>query len=398
MHRDRLTGRRYAWILPSVLVAVLAAVPLLAPADVRLDAMLDRWRSCAGDGVAALVSDLVEPVGLAVLAVAVLRALWLGRPGRLEVAGILAALGAGVLVIGQLKELLDRPRPAAEFLGPMGASFPSGHVGNTLLNGLAVFALWSGGAPNRPRRRGWLVLAAIVAVVALARVYGRRHWPSDTLGTVALALGYGMVAILHPDARWRRGVTAAAVAVLGLCFVAAESGLRIAIPAGTVAGRREPADRVGFDAAWRSGALRGAWSPDPNDRRHRGVWLRSATGELAIGAVDPGVSELRLVVHPRYDGAGAPACRRLHVALNGRPLGERVLQGGWKSYVFAATAADFLPDDNVLELAVTRAPAGDDAVEERRAAFGELTLHSATAPGVAASRAMRPPPAARPAP
>src|SRR4029453_18262136 len=74
-----------------------------------------------------------------------------GRPRPVEIAGIVAALVAGVVLIGELKELLDRPRPGAEFLGPTGASFPSGHVGNTVLNGLAVLSLWPGGAPDRPR-------------------------------------------------------------------------------------------------------------------------------------------------------------------------------------------------------------------------------------------------------
>jgi membrane-associated phospholipid phosphatase len=320
-------------------------------------------------------------VVVGVLAAAVLRALWLGRPRPVEIAGILVALGAGVILIGELKEVLDRPRPGAEFLGPTGASFPSGHVGNTVLNGLAVLALWSGGRSNQPRQRGWVVLAAAVLLVAFARVYGRRHWPSDAAGTAGLALAYGMVALRHPDARWRSGITAAAVVAIGLVHAATASGLRVDIPAGTVAGRRLPVSRLTFGTAYERGLLRGSWSPDTADTGHRSVWLRSATGGLAIGPVGTPVSELRLVLRPRFDTDGVASCWRLRVALNGRMLGERALQVGWKSYVFPTTPGDFRPDGNVLGIEVRRQPSGSGGdAEERLAAFREITLHSTTAP------------------
>jgi membrane-associated phospholipid phosphatase len=395
-------------LLGVAVLATLATVPLLGPLDAWLDGMLDAWRSCAGEEIATLVSRLVTPVGVTLLTVAVLRALRLGRPRPVEIAGILAALIAGVLLVGELKELLDRPRPGAEFLGPSGASFPSGHVGNTVLNGLAVLALWSDGAPKRRQRIGWVVLAAAVLVVAAARVYGRRHWPSDTLGTAALALSYGLFALHHPDARWRRGVTVAAVAAIGLVYAASEAGLRIEIPAGTVAGRRLPVHHVVFGAAYERGLLRGSWSPDVADTQRRSVWLRASAGELTIDAVDPSVSELRIVLRPRYDTDGAASCRRLRVALNGRLLGERALQVGWKSYTFFTTDADIRSDGNVLRLEVRREPSEAEAATERRAAFVEVTLHSATAPAATALpqphrrdsqvAPMRASPAARPLP
>jgi len=374
-----LTGRRLAWP-GAVALLVAGALPVLGPVDAWLDGMLDAWRSCAGEALAVTVSNLVKPVGVVVLAVAVLRALWLGRPRPVEIARILVALVAGVILIGELKELFDRPRPGAEFLGPTGASFPSGHVGNTVLNGLAVLALWSGGSQDRPQRRGWLVLMAAVLVVAAARVYGRRHWPSDAVGTAALALAYGVVALRHLDVRWRTGITAAAVVAIGLVHAATASGIRVGIPAGTVAGRRLPVSRLSFGSAYERGLLRGSWSPDTADAGDGNMWLRSASGELEIGPVDTAVSELRLVVRPRLDTDGVASCRRLRVALNGRLLGERSLQVGWKSYVFPTSAGDFRPDGNVLGIEVRREPSRSGDGEERLAAFREITLHSATAP------------------
>ena len=189
MAPDPLTRRRPARAAAVVLVATVAAVPLLGAVDARLDTMLDAWRSCPGEALATLVSNLVGPVGVAVLVAVVLRSVWNGRPAPAEIVRILATLGAGVILVGELKEFLDRPRPGAEFAGPSGASFPSGHVGNTVLVGIAVLALWYGGAPRPVGRRGWILLAITATAIAAARVYGRRHWPSDVVGTAALALG-----------------------------------------------------------------------------------------------------------------------------------------------------------------------------------------------------------------
>ena len=223
------------------------------------------------------------------------------------------------------------------------------------------------------------MLAAAVLVVAAARVFSRRHWPSDAVGSAALALAYGIVALRHPDVRWRTGITAAAVVAIGLVHAATASGLRIGIPAGTVAGRRLPVSTLSFGSAYERGLLRGSWSPDTADFGPN-VWLRSATGELAIGPVDTAVSELRLVVRPQLDTDGVASCRRLRVSLNGRLLGERALQGGWKSYVFPTTAGDFRPGGNVLGIEVRGESSRSGDGEERLAAFREITLHSATGP------------------
>ena len=381
MAPDPLTRRRPAQAAAVVLLATVAAVPVLGAVDARLDTMLDAWRSCPGEALATLVSNLVGPVGVAVLAAVVLRSVWNGRPAPAEIVRILATLGAGVILVGELKEFLHRPRPGAEFAGPSGASFPSGHVGNTVLVGIAVLALWYGGAPRPVGRRGWILLAITATAIAAARVYGRRHWPSDVVGTAALALGFGLVAMLHPDVRWRAGVGAAALLGISLVHVAYRHGITVAIPAGTVASRRPPLEEIDFGAAYGGGLLHGTWSPDQSDPQRRAAWLRAPTGELALGRVDPAVSELRLVLRPHVDGATRVAsCRRLRVTLNDRVLGERLLEVGWRSYVFPATASDFRPDGNVVMFQVRGEPSEPSGPGDRRATFRVLALH-ATVPG-----------------
>jgi membrane-associated phospholipid phosphatase len=368
---------RGAGVLGTVALALLATAAVVlvcGPVDAWLDRSLDAWRSCGGVALANRVSSLVMPVGVAVLAVAVARALWRGRPAPIEVAWVLAAAGAGVLLVGALKDVLDRPRPGAEFLVAGGGSFPSGHVGNTVVNGLAILTLWSGGDRAGPRWRGWIVLAAALAIIAAARIYERRHWPSDTVGAVAIAGAYGLLAIRQPDARWRRATTLFGLALAVVAQAAASHGIKVILPAGTDASRGM-FEHVAFGTAYERGWLRGDWALDAPDPQRRSAWLRSEAGAVVLPTRDRSVDGIRLVVRPRAELAPAD-CPRLRVELNGRVLGEPLLQSGWRAYVFPTAPADFRGGDDVLELHVSGdelAPGGS----VRRAAFSELTLHAA---------------------
>jgi hypothetical protein len=181
-------GPRSAGVLgPFALLAVAAAVPLLSPPDAWVDGALEAWRTCGGLLLAERVSDLVMPVGVGLLAVAVVRALWRGRPMPLEIAWVLAALGAGVLLVGGLKDFLDRPRPGAEFLDPGGGSFPSGHPD----------ARW--------RRASTLVGLALVILARLAVAQGWKiAFPAGTEASRTAPMEY--VAFGTAYARgWLRG-------------------------------------------------------------------------------------------------------------------------------------------------------------------------------------------------
>ncbi len=363
---------------PLALLAVAAIVPLLGAADAWIHRALEAWRTCGGLLLAERVSDLVMPVGVGLLAVAVGRALWRGRPAPLEIAWVLAALGAGVFLVGELKNFFDRPRPGAEFLASGGGSFPSGHVGNTVLNGLAILTLWSGGVRGGTRWRGWLVLGAAVAIVAAARVYERRHWPSDTLGSLAVAGAFGLLAIRHPEARWRRATTLIGLTLAVLAQLSVARGVKLGLPAGTQAGRAAPAAHVAFGTAYERGWLRGDWALDGPDPRRRSAWLRSEAGELVLPAPDRGIDEVRLVARPRSD-LPPDACPRLRVALNGRVLGEPVLQLGWRAYVFPTDRQDFHAGSNALTVEVRGDAGVRPGTTARRAAFSELSLHAAPA-------------------
>jgi hypothetical protein len=62
------------------------------------------------------------------------------------------------------------------------------------------------------------------------------------------------------------------------------------------------------------------------------------------------------------------------VALNGTPLGERLLQLGWRAYPFPV-AAELRPEGNVISLTVRDERPDQRRPQAPRAAFSEMTLH-----------------------
>jgi undecaprenyl-diphosphatase len=91
---------------------------------------------------------------------------------------------------GLLKILIGRPRPEETSMG-----FPSGHATAAAAFFGAVIYL----ADSLPARARALVRAAatiLIALVALARIILRAHWPVDTLAGIALGLALASLATL----------------------------------------------------------------------------------------------------------------------------------------------------------------------------------------------------------
>lgn len=102
-------------------------------------------------------------------------------------------LWAAVMILAPIaegagKELIARPRPSGQALG-----FPSGHV----TAAAAYFSLFAYLIGQRVKDRAlllWVVVWIPVALVGIARIVQRAHWPADVLGGVALGLAFASAA------------------------------------------------------------------------------------------------------------------------------------------------------------------------------------------------------------
>lgn len=140
-------------------------------------------------------SSLTVPVAV------VVGLLWRWRRGDWWALTVLAVgyLGSGV-IYNAVKFLVARARPVGDLVlgAATGGAFPSGHTANAtvLYLGLLLVALATGRG-----RRADVPLAvasgALIAVVALSRVYLGVHWSTDVIGGAVLgALWIGAVAAI----------------------------------------------------------------------------------------------------------------------------------------------------------------------------------------------------------
>jgi membrane-associated phospholipid phosphatase len=119
------------------------------------------------------------------------------------VVGLFAALGT--LVGALIKLLVYRPRPTADLVrvfGPLDTySFPSGHVLlATAFYGFLAFLAYTLLKPSWYRTLILTVLALIIVLMGLSRIYLGQHWFSDVMG--AYMLGSLWLALSIRVYRW----------------------------------------------------------------------------------------------------------------------------------------------------------------------------------------------------
>jgi membrane-associated phospholipid phosphatase len=121
----------------------------------------------------------------AVITACAIAAWFLARRQMLNAATTIISLAGGEAINAILKRLLARPRPAlfTPLVSAGGFSFPSGHVTAAVsVYGLLAVFLWRQG-----HRTVAILSLAVIAVVAVSRVYLGVHYPSDTVGSLAFA-------------------------------------------------------------------------------------------------------------------------------------------------------------------------------------------------------------------
>ena len=195
--RSRLWSKPGALILgAAVLVAGYLALSVMVSGQhiLREDRQVRQWVNPHRNGRLEVpmqtVSRLGEAAGLvpAILGASVV----FGRVRR-RWAVLFPSLMAGTGALQYLaKWAADRPRPNA---APWG--FPSGHVLSlTVFWGIVAYLILT----TWRRRHRWRILAcagcaAIVAAVAVSRIYLDMHWISDVIGGFAAGCAYLLLAL-----------------------------------------------------------------------------------------------------------------------------------------------------------------------------------------------------------
>jgi membrane-associated phospholipid phosphatase len=311
----------------------LAGVPWTAARIVPLEAALWHrilfWRGCSTDVVVEILVDAATVSMLLLLGAAAARAAQ--RDGATAAWPPLALCALGLLAGRALKNVFARARPSALTDLALGYSFPSGHVMNTALAGLAVVLLSSG----LPGQRRWRAAAGIcMSVIFAGRLLAARHWLLDAVAGLLAAVA--LAGLGHPWVR-RRPVLAPAVLALALAIVLLaflrRPDLRIVLPSPlTVSSATSVEIDIGAPAT--APLMRGEWTDRGSERAGRSyVWLRgSASVDVPIAEralVAP--AQATLAVGGRPDAAER-RCARVRVGVNDTVSPAFVPFEGWREY------------------------------------------------------------------
>ena len=196
MRRDRFFADpgRALWIGAALIGAVGLGAIFVPVGPLGIDRA---W----ADATADVHSAFVRHVALAFnsLGVGLWRWLTLGAvAGALLATRRWLALGAfavaealAPLLSSLLKMLVDRPRPPAGLVHPVGSSYPSGHATYAGTTAVALVLLFT--APGRGRRLWWTAAGLAIVAMAWSRTYLRVHWLSDVVAGALLGIGITLV-------------------------------------------------------------------------------------------------------------------------------------------------------------------------------------------------------------
>lgn len=122
------------------------------------------------------------------------------RAGWLMLIGSISSLFDNII-----KLIISRQRPPADIvhiLSPTtGFSFPSGHA--VFFTWMAFMIAVSLAPKTRPALRPilWIIVALVILLTCIARVWAGAHWPSDVIGGVLLGVGWSAFVLWLPE-RW----------------------------------------------------------------------------------------------------------------------------------------------------------------------------------------------------
>jgi undecaprenyl-diphosphatase len=171
----------------------------VAGLDQPVLALAMRLRSPALDAVMTGYTNIAGPIGMPIIAVAVLTLMALHRKSWTPVI-LIAAAGTGSLLMTIAgKDIINRHRPPlADAVPPyeFSPSFPSGHTLNAVVIAGIIAYLLILRQNSRGRRALTITVAAVFAVtIGLSRVFLGHHWLTDVLAGFVLGAAWLTVII-----------------------------------------------------------------------------------------------------------------------------------------------------------------------------------------------------------
>ena len=175
------------WFFLGVMQDIMARDPLVV-LDIRLHNAVPLFRTSAMTWFMLTLTGLGSATVLSLLCLGV-AALALARPQPRLAATLMLALAGTGLVSAILKSLFGYARPTDAMIQVNEASFPSGHMlAGTVVYGLLAALLLGSRVRRSARAAGVTLLLLVIVGIGLSRLYLGVHWPSDLLGSLALAL------------------------------------------------------------------------------------------------------------------------------------------------------------------------------------------------------------------
>jgi undecaprenyl-diphosphatase len=158
--------------------------------------------SPALDRVALIMSASTSPIGLGILAGAVVVVLASRR--RLREAALVVGTGLAEIATLLLRVVTERPRPNASLIRVVefaqGTSFPSGHAADAAALAVLLGHLTAHQSLQQ-RIVAWTGLGLFALAVGTVRIYLGAHWPSDVIGGFLLGAALGLVLGAFPRSR-----------------------------------------------------------------------------------------------------------------------------------------------------------------------------------------------------
>ena len=175
------------WVFLGVLQDIVAKDPLVM-INIRLHNVVPLFRTTEMTWFMLVLTELGSTMVLSLLCLGILLLALAWDQRRLAVTFVLALAGTG-LISATTKALIGYARPMDAIISVHEASFPSGHMlSGTVVYGLIAALLLSSQARRGMRVAGITFLLLVIVGIGLSRLYLGVHWPSDLLGSLALAL------------------------------------------------------------------------------------------------------------------------------------------------------------------------------------------------------------------